>query len=317
MGFNFKLLTGANPAAQYAAIGTKDPLTFYLLNNGIGYLGDTALFGGGTQSTVVRISGVLSGSNLEIGKMYVLYDTAYTGTLVDKNASSSVVTAAAQTGLFVCDAASTLTAYSDKVISNYIAGILTTVMTGEGYTGDDNTIASTKAIVDLIGKMLNDSSLINASFFRQVVSHTLTAEDMANVAISKPGGVVAGDVGLLFTADTDSATGGELYYYVSLKGYIDIYTSTNTNSITLTKDGSNNFTANLRVKAGEASIVVDAAGVSLDKTATINEELPSANKIVTEAALVSYIQNSVLTGVNAAITEAMADVITYQIDTGA
>lgn len=43
--FKFKLLTGADPDAQYTAIGTKDDYTFYLLKNGKGYLGETALFG--------------------------------------------------------------------------------------------------------------------------------------------------------------------------------------------------------------------------------------------------------------------------------
>ena len=43
--FKFKLLTGADPDAQYAAVTTKDTHTFYLLNNGKGYLGATALFG--------------------------------------------------------------------------------------------------------------------------------------------------------------------------------------------------------------------------------------------------------------------------------
>ena len=42
--FQFKLLTGSDPQAQYNAISTKDAYTFYLLKNGIGYLGTTKLF---------------------------------------------------------------------------------------------------------------------------------------------------------------------------------------------------------------------------------------------------------------------------------
>ena len=42
--FNFKLLTSSDPQAQYDAIETKDNMTFYLLKNGIGYLGSIKLF---------------------------------------------------------------------------------------------------------------------------------------------------------------------------------------------------------------------------------------------------------------------------------
>ena len=42
--FQFKLLTNTDPQAQYYAIVTKDPMTFYLLNTGIGYLGNVKLF---------------------------------------------------------------------------------------------------------------------------------------------------------------------------------------------------------------------------------------------------------------------------------
>lgn len=49
--FMFKLLTGENPDEQYAAINPHNGLTFYLLGNGKGYLGDLPLFDGaqGTQ----------------------------------------------------------------------------------------------------------------------------------------------------------------------------------------------------------------------------------------------------------------------------
>ena len=42
--FQFKLLTSADPQAQYDAIVTKDDMTFYLLKNGVGYLGGVKLF---------------------------------------------------------------------------------------------------------------------------------------------------------------------------------------------------------------------------------------------------------------------------------
>lgn len=48
MAFQFKILNGADPDAQYAAIETKATDTFYLLSNGKGYFGETELFGGST-----------------------------------------------------------------------------------------------------------------------------------------------------------------------------------------------------------------------------------------------------------------------------
>ena len=51
--FQFKLLTGSDPNAQYAAIPVHDAYTFYLLNNGVGYLGDVPLFGGDAERFVV------------------------------------------------------------------------------------------------------------------------------------------------------------------------------------------------------------------------------------------------------------------------
>ena len=299
--FKFKLLTGTDPQAQYNAITTKDPLTFYLLGDGVGYLGEVPLFGGGAQQVVVMNAGTLT--DPETGKLYVL-DTVTYG-------------AETLTGLYLYDG-TTMSSYSDELIATYINNILVTDMTAEGYTGDDKTVATTKAIKDLIGTVLSDSSIVNAAFFRKVESHTLTADDLTNTAISLPDGAKEGDVGLLFTADTDDADGNEQFYFVSLVSYLTAtYTSSNTNSIKMTLNPEGNiFTADLNVAATETSIVVNENGVSLNKTEAINEETPAIDKLVTEAALVNYIENSVLTAVNEAINEALADVVTYTIDDG-
>ena len=42
--FQFKLFTSSDPQAQYDALTTKDDYTFYLLKNGVGYLGNVKLF---------------------------------------------------------------------------------------------------------------------------------------------------------------------------------------------------------------------------------------------------------------------------------
>ena len=299
--FKFKLLTGSDPQAQYDAITTKDALTFYLLNNGTGYLGETALFGGDTQNTVVMTSGELT--DPVAGKLYVLDGVTYGEDTL--------------TGLYFYDG-TTLSSYSDELIATYLTSILTTDMTAEDYTGDDKTVASTKAIMDLITTKLSDSSIVNAAFFRKVESHTLTEEDLADDTIQLPDGAAAGDVGLLFTADTDDEDGNEQYYFISLVDYLSsTYDVANTNSIKMTLNPEGNeITADLNVAETETSIVVNENGVSLNKATEIDEDAPSADKLVTEAVLVDYVQNVVLVAVNEAITEALADVVTYTVDDG-
>lgn len=298
--FKFKLLTGSDPQAQYAAIGVHDALTFYLLGNGIGYLGDTPLFGGSAQNTVVINGGTLT--NPEAGKLYVLNETTY-------NVQS-------YTGLYFYTGTA-LESFSDELISTYLGNILVKDMTGEAYAGDDATIASTKAIMDLINDKLSDSTIVNAAFFRKVESHTITDEDLLNAEIQKPEGTKLGDVGLLFTADIDGLVGGESYYFISLTSYLtSTYTVKATNSINLQMGAGNEITADLKVKAGENSLVVGVDGVSLNKVTAINDLDPSVDKLITESSLVDYIQNSVLTAVTEAINEALADVVTYNIDDG-
>ena len=300
--FKFKLLTGSDPQAQYDAITTKDSMTFYLLSTGIGYLGDTPLFGGGAQNTVVMTSGTLTSP--ESGKLYVLNNVTYNSETL--------------TGLYFYNG-STLDSYSDELIATYIQNILTTDMSTDGYTGDNNTIASTKAIMDLINAKLSDSSIVNAAFFRKVESHTLTADDLTNSAIQLPSGAKEGDVGLLFTADTDAKDGGESYYFISLVSYLtSVYDVENSNSINMSMSPDNKIKAELNIKSTETSLKVDETngGVYLEKATTVNDSTPSTDKLITEAVLVDYVQNAVLPAVTEAINEALADVVTYTVDDG-
>lgn len=301
--FKFHLLTGTDPQAQYDAITTKDSMTFYLLNTGIGYLGNTPLFGGGAQKTVVMTSGTLT--NPEAGKLYVLNNVTYGSDTL--------------TGLYFYNGTS-LDSFSDDLIATYIQGILTTDMSAEDYTGDNQTIASTKAIMDLINDKLSDSSIVNAAFFRKVESHTLTAADLTNTSIQLPAGAKEGDVGLLFTADTNGTEDGdESYYFISLVSYLtSTYDVEDSNSIDMTMSSDNKIKAELKIKSTETSMKVDETngGVYLEKASTIDETTPSADKLITEAVLVDYIQNSVLTAVTEAINEALADVVTYSVDNG-
>ena len=244
--FQFKLFTSSDPQAQYDALTTKDDYTFYLLKNGVGYLGNTKLFDASADST--------------------------------------------------------------NLVTN---------MLGENYTGDNASVASTKAIVDYVtAKVSNVSGVLTSAFFRKVESHTITTEDLSNPAISVPEGTTEGDVGLLFTADTDGENGGETYFFISLKNYLqNVYTTENTNSIEMNITPDNKIKANLKIKSGENSVKIDEdnGGVYLEKTATINET-PSEDKLVTEKALVDYITNKIVPAVNQSIADALKDVVTYSVD---
>ena len=235
--FNFKLLTSSDPQAQYDAIETKDNMTFYLLKNGIGYLGSIKLFDANTDG--------------------------------------------------------------NNIITN---------MLSEGYTGDNTSIASTKAIVDYVtAKISNISSILTTSFFRKVESHTITTEDLSNSSISIPEGTIEGDVGLLFTADTDGENGGESYFFIPLNNYLEnVYTPENSNSIDITISSDNKIKAELKIKTEEESIKVDEVngGIYLEKASIINEDAPSTTKLITEDVLVNYVKNII------------SNVVTYNNDDG-
>ena len=227
--FQFKLLTSADPQAQYDAIVTKDDMTFYLLKNGVGYLGSIKLF--------------------------------------DANSDSELVT-----------------------------NMLT-----DGYTGDNTSIASTKAIVDYVtAKVSNASGILSTAFFRKVESHTITADDLTDSSITVPSGTVEGEVGLLFTADVNgNDDGDEQYFFISLKNYLkNVYTPENSNSINMSISSDNKIKANLKIKSDETSLKVDEenGGVYIEKATTVNEDAPSAAKLITEDVLVNYIK-SVMTNI--------------------
>lgn len=300
--FKIKVFNGTDPQAQYDALTKKDSMTFYLLSTGVGYLGSTPLFGGGANNTIFLMSEGLT--NPEEGKLYVLSNVTYK---TDK-----------LTGLYFYNGTS-MNSYSDELITNYLNTILIKDMSADDYTGDDKTIATTKAIMDMIGKRLSDSTIVNAKFFRNVKSHTITTDDLKNSSISLPADTQEGDVGLLFTADIDDKIGNEQYFFVSLKEYLtSAYTFESSNSIELEISEDNKVKANLKVNKNEKSLTIDKDGVHIEKTTIINDgtgtQSPSTTKLVTEEALVQYIKNTLLPNIHDLIKEATEDIVTVDID---
>lgn len=139
--FNFKLLNGSNPQAQYDAIVKKDEFTFYLLSTGVGYLGEVPLFGGGAQNTVVIVDGTLTDPEKE--KLYVLYNTTYgTDTL---------------TGLYFYNGTS-LNSYSNELFAEYLAKILVTEKVNDGNESGRDMEAPSKE------KIITENALVRYIF---------------------------------------------------------------------------------------------------------------------------------------------------------
>lgn len=325
--FQFKLLTSTDPQAQYDAITTKDAYTFYLLGNGVGYLGNIPLFSGDAEKfNIVINAGALT---LEAGKLYVV---AVDGVTVGSDTIPQ--------GVYYSADGSTVENITYKTIAQYIADKAIKDMTADGYTGTDDTLATTKAIVDYVKNVVNNQSILEGKFFKEVARVKLTQDDIDGVTsspnVTAYGAIFSGadnhvdDIGLVFTldaSDTASDNSNDVYVFVNLHELMHTYTVESSDSITMTEtpDGSHGskFKAELKVNSTEKSIVVDSDGVHLEKATSINDgdgtdstPEPSADKLVTEEALVNYVVNSVLPAVDAAITEALKDVVTYSIDDG-
>ena len=325
--FQFKLLTSSNPQAQYDAITTKDAYTFYLLGNGTGYLGDVPLFGGDAEKiNLVTSPGELT---LEADKSYTV--------VVDGVTVSGV---SIPQGIYYSADGTTIENITYKTIAQYIADKAITDMTADGYTGDNDTLATTKAIVDYVKNVVSNQSILEAKFFKEVVKVKLTQDDIDGVTsspnVAAYGAIFGGadnhvdDIGLIFTLDatnTSDDDSDDVYVFVNLHELLHTYSVESSDSITMTEtpDGAHGskFKAELKVKSTETSLKVGTDGVYLEKTDVINDgdgtdstPEPSADRLVTEEALVNYIVNSVLPAVDSAITEALKDVVTYAIDDG-
>lgn len=323
--FKFQLFTGSDPDSQYSAVATKDPLTFYLLNNGKGYLGTTQLFGGSMMSPVRIITSAGTYTTFEQGKMYAI---AVDGVIIGENESASpkgIYYATSTTALEDLTLASFTTAITNYIANNAISSTDATLTTdGASYEGSDSTIMTSKAVTTFVNAVMDDVSILHSQFFRTVELHTVTAQELQDAVIHFAVTDQVGDTGLLFTRDddmTDNPSGDttQEQFFVNLKGYIDVYTGGATNEITVSVDANNEITATLNKKTGENSIIIDSNGVSLNKTDTIhdgdgtdaNNPVPSADKLVTEEALMTYLQGTFLTTINAAISVALEDVVTY------
>lgn len=185
-------------------------------------------------------------------------------------------------------------------------------MLDEGFNASEKTVASTQAIVDYVSSQMNNLATVLTNFFvTNVKSHVLTEHDLTNEKISLPVGSNVGDVGLLFTMDTDNKDGGETYVFISLK---KLFLPVESDTIKMSLSEDNELMAELKIKEDEKSVKVDKDGIYLDKVKQIDDMLPSDVKLVTEESLVRYIMDIILPRVDESIEEACRDVVIATID---
>ena len=293
--FQMKILTGENCMSNYNAIQTKDPLTFYLLQNGKGFLGSTQLFGQEIEDSVHLLDtpGDKT-SQIQDGKVYaVIVDGVTVGVDSDSQPISY------QQGMYlgrITNGSTILENFSYKSITQYIAERAVRSLfvddgngnqTIQGVAGTNTEIPTTKALVDYVQAAISDQSILQAQFFKSVESYTVTATDVAGTTASplyadlltptnQFADAHAGDIGLIFTRDAvgSKTNNDDVHIFVNLHDLLTMYDVADTNTIDLTignKAGSNHtkeIKADLKIKQGESSIQVDDTngGVYLKKT---------------------------------------------------
>ena len=175
-----------------------------------------------------------------------------------------------------------------------VQGVTVTDMNAKDFVPSETDVVSSKAIIDFVANKLNDSALINTHFFRKVENHIITQEEATN-AVNKPDdkyyGFEAGTPGLLFTADTDGIDDEKntIQYFISLKDFVDIYTTENTNSINMSINEQGQITANLNVQSEETILEVTQNGVKINKSIAIPDSGASNDKVATEKAVADYV----------------------------
>lgn len=185
-------------------------------------------------------------------------------------------------------------------------------MLDEGFSASEKTVASTQAIVDYVSSQMNNLATVLTNFFvTNVKSHVLTEHDLTNEKISLPVGSNVGDVGLLFTMDTDNKDGGETYVFISLE---KLFLPVESDTIKMSLSEDNELMAELKIKEDEKTVKVDKDGIYLDKVKQVDEIIPSNVKLVTEESLVRYIMDVILPRVDESIEEVCRDMVVATID---
>lgn len=265
--FEFKILTGNNKQAcqiKFDNIQSKDPYTFYLFDHGgIGYLGNTQLFGKDSHKFNILTSADSNTnySDLNPNQIYFVTDNI---TLVDDitDANDPQNVSIPANSIWVTDNYSSPSEMSWNMFNSYMARYITNsaihnASIDPNYSPTDNTLMTAQAILSLINREINAQAILNISFFKNV-SDAITVEDSdirnRHISVTFDGTtyynvdidtntVHAGDIGIVFEIQygpefTPSQDSNDHFVFLNLHGLINLYTAGQSNTTTVTVENA-------------------------------------------------------------------------------
>ena len=300
--FQFQILTGATEddcMARYEQLAQEtsegsgvfvhDQYTFYLFDKGgVGYLGDTPLFGG-DASKFNMLGANATYDDLKPNSFYFITADC---TITDSDPATVTHTCKAGT-IWITNSSNVPSEISWTSFNTYMARYITaSVIQSDGtnlpsgdawdetFAGDDDTLLTSAATKTLIDNLINAQAILNINFFRDVKKVTLTAADIASDpkvvtfqigTDSKTGDPITataaltandheGDVGLVFQVQygdeydpTDND--GDEWIFVNLHELINLYVadpSAQTTQMTITDDSAEH-TKKIKVEVNKAT----------------------------------------------------------------
>lgn len=188
--FQFRILTGATEAACKAMYDNlvdstthlHDPYTFYLFGKGgVGYLGDTPLFGGDAS----KFNMISSNITADVLKPNSFYFVTADCTITDGQATPVTHTAKAGS-IWVTNASSIPQELSLSIFTTYMTNYVLentihsdNASLNKDFTGTDTDLMTSGAISTFVNAVVNSQAILNISFFRKVELHTITAAEKA------------------------------------------------------------------------------------------------------------------------------------------
>ena len=330
--FQFRILTGATEAACKAMYDSlinsethlHDPYTFYLFDKGgVGYLGDTPLFGG-DASKFNMITGNTAADALKPNSFYFVTADC---TITD---STSTVHTAKAGSIWVTNASSIPQELSLSIFTTYMTNYVASqavhsddASLNETFTGTDTSLMTSAAVSTLVNAVVNSQAILSISFFKDVKTVTLTATDITAEEVTFTVGEDpnthdpitatasisandhAGDIGLVFFCQTgtDDDDGNDEWVFVNLHGLINLYSgsTSDTTVVTVVNDSADTtgHTKQIKVEVNQsektasefeqmvlsAIDAVDGSDASSYDPTDANGDNLSPNKFISESQL--------------------------------
>lgn len=294
--FQFRIITGASEDAcqtKYEELVDSvthlhDPYTFYLFDQGgVGYLGDTPLFGGDAS----KFNMLGTNATYDDLKPNAFYFITADCTITDADPATVTHTCAAGS-IWITNGSSVPSEISWTNFTTYMARYIaasaiqsdgTNLPSGDAwdatFAGDNDTLLTSAATKTLIDSLINAQAILNISFFKKVLNVTLTAADITAGEVTFQTGeedpdthdpITAtadlsandheGDIGLVFFCQTgdDEDDGDDEWVFVNLHNLINIYvadSSAQTTQMTITDDSAEH-TKKIKVEVNKATKTV-------------------------------------------------------------